>query len=65
MRSARGDVRAHIVYPRTTTDLRIGFSGHCTATNTLIHVTVARLKQLHNARREKLLDFRGEPLGGK
>ena len=43
MRSARGDVRAHIVYPRTTTDLRIGFSGHCTATNTLIHVTVARL----------------------
>jgi hypothetical protein len=29
MRSARGDVRDHIVLPKTTTDLRIGPSGHC------------------------------------
>jgi hypothetical protein len=29
MRSARGDVRDHIVYTKTTTDLRIAPSEHC------------------------------------
>ena len=29
MRSARGDVRDHIFYPKTTMDLRIGPSGRC------------------------------------